>query len=228
MDAYWVSPVGKSQILHSCYGQNFPIIVNFPIIIKVSHYDNKDYLNWRIVMKPLVYVFPSCLKGKDGKFSLDKVQMLKGISVKTGTKPIIFWIGKEEQQELDLLLSQVKLDVVKVLPSIRPNKEDTPVVRRKYLNKCLKGVEFYFVISELKSSDERFLSTKELTLAICDKILKDHSNQNKVFIKPKVKRVNGKQVGKQTVKNVLKRSIPLYIDKDSNLVAVPDILFDDE
>lgn len=171
-------------------------------------------------MEVLVYIFPSCLKRGDGKFSLEKVQMLKGLSMKIGTKPIIFWIGHKDQQELNSLLSQVRLDVVKILPSNKPDEEDTLTVQRRYLNKCLKGVKSFYVISELKSSDKRFLTTKELTQDICDIIKGDHSNQNKVFFYSKdIKKMGGRQ----TVKNVTRRFTPSYINKNSDLIAAPDV-----
>ena len=172
------------------------------------------------VMEILVYIFPSCLKGKNGKFSLEKVQMLKGISVNAGIKPIVFWIGKKEQQELSLLLSQVKLEVIKIPPSNKPGEENSLTVQRKYLAKCLKGVESYYVISELKSSNERFLTTKELTQDICDRLTESEQEGVKVFYRYKSR--------KNTVAKVLSKEPTIVIPKDNKVLKVPDIYLEDD
>ena len=171
-------------------------------------------------METLVYIFPSCLKGKSGKFSLEKVQMLKGISIKIGIKPIVFWIGKKEQQELSPLLSQVKLEVIKIPPSNKPDEEDSLTVQRKYLNKCLKGSKSYYVISELRSSNERFLTTKELTQDICDRIIESEQETVKVFYRYKSR--------KNTVAKVLSKAPTIVIPKDSEVLKVPDIYLEED
>ena len=171
-------------------------------------------------MEILVYIFPSCLKGKNGKFSLEKVQMLKGISVKLGTKPIVFWVRKKEQQELSPLLSQVKLEVIKIPPSNESNEDDNLIVQRKYLNRCLKGAKSYYVISELKSSNERFLTTKELTQDICDRLTESEQEVVKVFYRYKSR--------KNTVAKVLSKEPTIVIPKDSKVLKVPDIYLEDD